>query len=173
MREYGSREIRNVAVVGHGASGKTSLVDAMVFAAGASKRTAPVKDGTALTDFTPEETERGFSITLGCAYAEWEGCKINLLDTPGYLDFQGDAIAGLAAADGALVVVGATTGVEVGTEKMFREALRRQDPVLFVVTMMDKEHADFDAIYRQIKARLTPRSSRSRCRSARARSSAA
>ncbi len=155
MREYGSREIRNVAVVGHGASGKTSLVDAMVFAAGASKRHGAVKDGTALTDFTPEEAERGFSITLGCAYAEWEGCKINLLDTPGYLDFQGDAIAGLAAADGALVVVGATTGVEVGTEKMFREAVRRADPVLFVVTMMDKEHADFDAIYRQIKTRLT------------------
>src|SRR6476620_10178922 len=75
MREYGSREIRNVAVVGHGASGKTSLVDAMVFAAGASKRHGAVKDGTALTDFTPEETERGFSITLGSAYAEWQGCK--------------------------------------------------------------------------------------------------
>jgi elongation factor G len=65
-----------------------------------------VRDGTPLTDFTPEETERGFSITLGCAHAEWEGRKINLLDTPGFLDFQGDAIAGLAAADGALVVVG-------------------------------------------------------------------
>ena len=156
MREYGSAEIRNVAVVGHGASGKTSLVDAMAFAAGASKRHGAVKDGTALTDFTPEETERGYSITLGCAHAEWEGAKINLLDTPGYLDFQGDAIAGLAAADGALVVVSATNGVEVGTEKMFREAVRRADPVLFVVTMLDKEHADFDAIYRQIKERLTP-----------------
>ncbi len=155
MKEYGSRDIRNVAVVGHGASGKTSLVDAMAWAAGASKRRGAVRDGTSLTDFTPEEIERGYSITLGCAYAEWEGCKINLLDTPGYLDFQGDAIAGLAAADGALVVVSATSGVEVGTEKMFHEAVRRADPVLFVVSMMDKEQAGFDAIYRQIKERLT------------------
>ena len=157
MREYASTEIRNVAVVGHGASGKTSLVDAMAFAAGATKRHGTVRDGTALTDFTPEEAERGFSITLGCASLEWEGTKINLLDTPGYLDFQGDAIAGLAAADGALVVIGATTGVEVGTEKMFREAVRRADPVLFAITMMDKEHADFDALYQQIKTRLTPK----------------
>jgi elongation factor G len=155
MREYGSADIRNVAVVGHGASGKTSLVDALAFAAGASKRHGTVRDGTALTDFTAEEAERGYSIALGAAYAEWMGCKINLLDCPGYLDFQGDALSGLAAADGALVVVGATAGVEVGTEKMFREAVRRRDPVLFVVTMMDKEHADFDAIYRQIKDRLT------------------
>jgi elongation factor G len=81
--------------------------------------------------------------------------KINLLDSPGFLDFQGDAIAGLAAADGALCVIGATTGVEVGTERMFREAVSRRDPVLFVVTMMDKEHADFDAIYQRIKTRLT------------------
>ena len=80
MREYEARAIRNVAVVGHGASGKTSLVDAMAWAAGASKRHGAVKDGTSLTDFTPEETERGFSITLGCAYAEWEGFKINLLE---------------------------------------------------------------------------------------------
>jgi elongation factor G len=77
------------------------------------------------------------------------------LDTPGYLDFQGDAIAGLVAADGALCVVPATSGVEVGTERMFREAVKRRDPVLFVVSMMDKEHANFDRIYQEIKTRLT------------------
>lgn len=155
MREYRSEEIRNVAVVGHGASGKTALVDALAFAAGSSKRRGSVRDGTALTDYTPEELERGYSISLGCAVAEWMDTKLNLLDTPGYLDFQGDATAGLAAADGALVVVGATTGIEVGTEKMFREALARRDPVLFVVSMMDKEHANFDRVYHDIKARLT------------------
>ena len=155
MREYRSQEIRNVAVVGHGASGKTSLVDALAFASGASKRHGAVKDGTALTDFSPEEIERKYSISLGCAHAEWLDQKINLLDTPGYLDFQGDAIAGLAAADGALVCVGAAAGVEVGTERMFREAIARKDPVLFVVTMMDKEHANFDRVYQDIKARLT------------------
>ena len=155
MREYQGSEIRNIAVVGHGGSGKTSLVDALAFVSGSSKRHGSVADGTALTDTAPEETERGYSINLGCAHAEWMDSKINLLDTPGFLDFQGDAIAGLAAADGALCVIGAVSGVEVGTERMFREAVLRRDPVLFVVTMMDKEHADFDAIYRQIKSRLT------------------
>jgi elongation factor G len=157
MREYSSSEIRNVAVVGHGASGKTTLVDALAFVSGASKRHGSVKDGTALTDYAPEEVERRYSINLGCAFAEWMDVKINLIDTPGYLDFQGDAIAGLAAADGALVVVGATAGVEVGTEKMLRQALERRDPVLFVVSMLDKENASFDRVYQDIKARLTPK----------------
>jgi elongation factor G len=155
MREYRGSEIRNIAVVGHGASGKTSLVDALAFVSGSSKRHGSIKEGTTLTDTSPEEIERGYSINLGCAYAEWMGTKINLIDTPGYLDFQGDAIAGLAAADGALCVVSATSGVEVGTERMFREAVTRRDPVMFFVTMMDKEHADFDRIYQQIKTRLS------------------
>jgi elongation factor G len=155
MREYQGSEIRNIAVVGHGASGKTSLVDALAFVSGTSKRHGSITDGTTLTDTAPEEVERRYSINLGCAHAEWMDTKINLLDTPGFLDFQGDAIAGLAAADGALCVIGATAGVEVGTERMFREAVSRGDPVLFVVTMMDREHADFDAIYQQIKSRLS------------------
>jgi elongation factor G len=157
MREYRGSEIRNIAVVGHGGSGKTSLVDALAFVSGSSKRHGSTADGTALTDTAPEEIERGYSINLGCAHAEWMDTKINLLDTPGFLDFQGDAIAGLAAADGALCVVSATAGVEVATERMFHEAVRRKDPVLFVVSMMDKEHADFDAIYQQIRTKLTSR----------------
>jgi len=159
MREYTGSEIRNIAVVGHGGSGKTSLVDALAFVSGSSKRHGTIADGTTLTDTTPEEVARGYSITLGCAHAEWMGAKINLLDTPGFLDFQGDAIAGLAAADGALCVISATAGVEVGTERMFREAVARRNPVLFVVNMMDKEHANFTR-----SARASPtRSSRSRC----------
>ncbi|HET8769366.1 MAG TPA: elongation factor G [Gemmatimonadaceae bacterium] len=157
MREYKSGDIRNVAVVGHGASGKTTLVDALAFVSGSSRRHGSVKDGTALTDTSPEEIARGYSIGLACAHAEWRDTKINLLDTPGYADFAGDAMAGLAAADGALVAVGSTGGVEVGTERMFRAAVRRADPVLFVVSMMDKENADFDAAYASIKARLTPK----------------
>jgi elongation factor G len=155
MREYRSAEIRNVAVVGHGASGKTSLVDALAFVSGSSKRHGAVRDGTSLTDFTPEEVEHKYSIAVGCAYAEWLDTKINLVDCPGFLDFQGDAIAGLAAADGALLLVNAASGVEVGTERMFREAVERRDPVLFVVSMMDKEHANFERTYQQVKDRLT------------------
>jgi elongation factor G len=156
MREYQSSEIRNVAVVGHGASGKTTLVDALAFAAGATRRHGSVRDGTALTDYAVEETERKHSVALGCACAEWMGTKLNFVDTPGFADFQGDAVAGLAAADGALVCVPATGEVEVGTERMFAEAVARRDPVLFVVTMLDREHASFDRAYESIKSRLTP-----------------
>src|SRR4051812_18991094 len=98
MREYLGSEIRNIAVVGHGASGKTSLVDALAFVSGSSKRHGAIGDGTSLTDTSPEEVERGYSINLGVGYAEWRDTKINLLDAPGFLDFQGDAVAGLAAA---------------------------------------------------------------------------
>ncbi len=155
MREYDSAGIRNVAVVGHGGSGKTSLVDALCFAAGNGKRHGQVRDGTALTDHLPEEIERGFSIALGCGFAEWMDSKINFIDTPGALDFQGEALAGLSAADGALCVISAVSGVEVGTDRMFQLAVDREDPVLFAVTMMDKEAADFDAVYSQVKSQLT------------------
>ncbi|MCC6927691.1 MAG: elongation factor G [Gemmatimonadaceae bacterium] len=155
MREYRATDIRNVAVVGHGASGKTTLVDALAFVSGSSKRHGTIKEGTTLTDHTPEEIERGYSISLGCAFAEWMDTKINLIDTPGYLDFHGDAIAGIAAADGVISVVSAQGGVEVGTEKTFHEAVSRGDPILFVVSMMDKEHADFDRVYHQVKDRLS------------------
>jgi elongation factor G len=155
MRVYAGDAIRNVAVVGHGASGKTTLVDALAFVAGSSKRHGSVPDGTALTDYTPDEIERKYSISLALAYAEWQDTKINLIDTPGYLDFTGDAMAGIYAADAVLVVVGATSGVEVGTEKVWEYAAQRGVPRLFMVTMLDKEHADFERVYRDIKEHLT------------------
>ena len=146
MRVYGSDRIRNVAVVGHGASGKTTLVDALAFVAGSSKRHGSVPDGTALTDYTPDEIERQYSISLALAHAEWMDTKINLIDTPGYLDFTGDAMAGVYAADAALVVVGATTGVEVGTEKVWEYAADRGIPRLLVVSMVEKENDDFERV---------------------------
>ena len=155
MRVYGSDAVRNVAVVGHGASGKTSLVDALVFVAGSSKRHGSVPDGTALTDYTPDEIERQYSISLAAAYAEWMDTKINLIDTPGYLDFTGDALAGVCAADAAVVVVGATAGVEAGTEQVWEYATDRGIPRLFVASMLDKEHADIGRLLKDIKARLT------------------
>ncbi len=155
MRVYGSDRIRNVAVVGHGASGKTTLVDALAFVAGSSKRHGSVPDGTALTDYTPDEIERQYSISLALAHAEWMDTKINLIDTPGYLDFTGDAMAGVYAADAALVVVGATTGVEVGTEKVWEYAADRGIPRLLVVSMVDKEHADFERVYQDIRENLS------------------
>ena len=155
MRIFKTGDIRNVAVVGHGASGKTSLVDALAFVAGTSKRHGSVKDGTALTDYTADEIERKYSINLALAVAEWMDAKLNLIDTPGYLDFTGEALAGVWAADGAVVVVSATGGVEVGTEKVWDYAEERGVPRMFFVSLMDKEHADFEKVYHQIKDRLT------------------
>ncbi len=155
MRVYKTSEIRNVAVVGHGASGKTSLVDALAFVAGTSKRHGSVKDGTALTDYTADEIERKYSINLAVAVAEWMETKINLIDTPGYLDFTGDALAGVHAADGAVVVVSGPGGVEVGTEKVWEYCEQRDIPRLLFVSLMDKEHASFERVYEQIKSVLT------------------
>jgi len=157
MKEYESTAIRNVAVVGHGGSGKTSLVDALAFVAQSSKRHGRVKDGTALTDYSPDEIEKGFSINLALAYAEWEGVKINLIDTPGFLDFAGDTEAGIFAADASLIVLGATSGVEVGTEKVWDYSQQFHHPAIFFVSMMDKEHADFEKVYADIREHLTPK----------------
>ncbi|HXQ29905.1 MAG TPA: elongation factor G [Gemmatimonadales bacterium] len=157
MRMYTTPEIRNVAVVGHGASGKTSLVDALAFVAGTSKRHGSVKDGTALTDYTADEIERKYSINIALGVAEWRDTKLNLIDTPGYLDFTGEALAAVWAADAALVVVSATGGVEVGTEKVSEYCERHPIPRLFFVSLMDKEHANFDRAYDQIRAILTPK----------------
>jgi elongation factor G len=155
MRVHKTGEIRNVAVVGHGASGKTSLVDALAFVAGTSKRHGSVKDGTALTDYTPDEIEHKYSINLALAVAEWLDAKLNLIDTPGYLDFTGEALAGVWAADAAVVVLAGSAGVEVGTEKVWEYCEQRGIPRIFFVSMMDKEHADFEKVYEQVKTRLT------------------
>ncbi|MFQ5486150.1 MAG: GTP-binding protein, partial [Desulfobacterales bacterium] len=105
MKVYESDKIRNVALIGHGGCGKTTLATAMAFAAGSSSRLGSVDEGNALTDFTPDEIERKMSIGLGLAYAERKGFKINIIDTPGYLDFRGEVKSGLRVADGAVVVV--------------------------------------------------------------------
>ncbi len=157
MKEYASTAIRNVAVVGHGGSGKTSLVDALAFVAGSSKRHGRVKDGSALTDYSPDEIEKGYSINLALAYAEWEGCKVNLVDTPGYLDFAGDAEAGIFAADASLIVLGATSGVEVGTEKVWEYSQQFHHPAVFFVSMMDKENGNFEKVYDDIREHLSPK----------------
>jgi len=155
-REYTTEQIRNVAVLGHGGSGKTTLIDAICFAAGSSRRKGSVEEGHVLTMTTPEEIEHGISMQTTPAYAELRDVKVNLLDTPGYLDFTGDALAAVRVADGAVIVVGATSGVEVGTEVVWRYVAERKLPRMFFVSMMDKEHADFDKVFQEIKERLAP-----------------
>src|SRR5688572_12644929 len=157
MKIYESENIRNLAVIGHGASGKTTLVNAMAWLAGSCGRMGSVAQGNALTDFTPDEIEHQISINVALAYAEWEGVKLNLIDTPGYLDFAGEVKAGLRVADSACLVVNAVAGVEVGTERVWEYAAAENLPRLIFVSMMDKEHADFQSVYRQIRETLSDR----------------
>lgn len=154
--EYRSPDIRNIAVIGHGGCGKTTLVDAICFVAGGTKRRGSVEQGTAHTDFMQEEIDHGISINLAVANADWMNTKLNLIDTPGYLDFFGEVEAGVRVADGALVVIGATAGVEVGTERGWKACERRQLPRIVFVSMLDRENASFEKVYGQIRDVLSP-----------------
>ena len=157
MKVYGPNALRNVAVTGHGGSGKTSLVDALAYVSGSSRRHGRIKDGSTLTDTSPDEIERQHSITLGPAYAEWLDTKINLLDTPGYLEYLGEAVAAFSVADAALVVLSSTAGVEVGTEKIWELCDHYHLPRMLVVAAMDKDNADFARVYEDVRTHLTSR----------------
>jgi elongation factor G len=151
MKAYQTSEIRNVGVVGHGDSGKTSLVAGLLFAAGATPRLGRVADGTTVTDFDDEERERGITMQSALAFCEWKGHKINFIDTPGYAAFILDARGALRGADAALIVIDATHGVEVQTEKACGYAEEFGIPCMFVVNKMDKERADFNAAVESIR----------------------
>jgi len=155
-----SGKIRNVGVVGHGGVGKTSLVEALLFAAGAISRLGRVEDGTTTTDFDPDEVRRQISINTAIAYCDWKGHRINLVDTPGYGDFIADARAGLRVVEAAVVVVDGVAGVQVQTEKVWKFATEYGLPRAVVVNRLDRERADFfrtlESLGRRVKGRLTP-----------------
>ena len=155
-RSFRTDDIRNVVVLGHGGSGKTTLIDAVCFATGTSKRKGAVGEGTALTMTTPEEKAHGMSLELTVAHAVHNGTKINFIDTPGYMDFMGDATAAARVADAALITVGAASGVEVGTEMVWELCEKRGLPRMIFVSMMDKAHADFGRVLDEIREKLTP-----------------
>jgi elongation factor G len=144
MKVYNTKEIRNVGIVGHGDVGKTSLVAAMLFDAGATNRLGRVDDGTTVTDYDEDEIARKITIHSSLAHCEWNGNKINITDTPGYAAFILDSKAGLRACDAALVLVDAVNGVEVQTEKTWSYADEFGIPRLLVVNKMDRERADFE-----------------------------
>src|SRR5919198_685197 len=150
--------IRNVGFVGHGGVGKTSLVEALLFTAGAVTRLGKVDDGSTTTDFDPDEIKRKISINTSVAYADWKGHHLNLIDTPGYGDFIADARAGLRVVEAALVVVDAVAGVQVQTEKVWKFASEFDLPRAIVVNRLDRERGDFDrtldSLTRRLKGRL-------------------
>jgi elongation factor G len=143
MKVYDAPAIRNVALVGHGGCGKTSLVSALLFDMGAVNRLGRVEDGTTVTDFDPDEVERKISLQTALAFGEWNKAKLNLLDAPGYANFFAEAQQALRAAEAALVVVDAVSGVEVQTEKAWGQAAEQGLPRLVVVNRMDRERASF------------------------------
>ena len=157
MKEYATEFLRNVALVGHGGTGKTSLAEAMLFVAKAINRLGRVDDGTTVLDFDPEETRRQISINTAQAPAEWKNHKINILDTPGYFDFVGDVIAALTVADSGLLVVCASSGVEVGTEKGWAYLEDAGLPRTVFVNKMDRENANFSRVVEQLRSFFGPK----------------
>ena len=143
MKVYESKDIRNVGVVGHGDSGKTTLTAALLFTSGATNRLLRVDEGNTITDFDEEEVQRKISISTAAAQAEWKKTKVNILDTPGYNIFINDTRAALVAADAALVVVDGVAGVEVQTEKVWGFANDFKLPRAVVINKLDRERADF------------------------------
>jgi elongation factor G len=143
MKAFESTQIRNVALVGHGGCGKTSIVADALFVMGVTPRLGHVTDGTAATDFDPEEIERKISIQTSVASGDWANNRINLIDTPGYANFVGEALSALRAADAAIEVVDAVAGPEVQTHRLFHAAEDMELPRVFVVNRMDREHASF------------------------------
>ena len=154
MKEYSTKDIRNVALVSHGGNGKTSLAEAMLFDSGAVTRLGRVEEGNTTSDYDPDEIRRHSSVTLSVVPVEWNGTKINLLDTPGYADFVGEEKAGLRAADAGLLLVDATAGVQVGTEYAWTYLNERDLPRMVVVNRMDRENANFDQTVEALRSRF-------------------
>lgn len=154
MKEYTTAHLRNVAVLGHGNSGKTSLLDACLYHTGTAKRCGSVDEGTSLLDVLPEEKARHLTIEMKLAACEWGEEKLNLLDTPGYPDFFGEAVSAVAAADAALLVLSAPAGIEVETEKFWQLARGEDLPCAFFLNKMDREHADFAAVVDELRVRF-------------------
>jgi elongation factor G len=154
VKRYATGQIRNVALVGHSGTGKTSLAEALLHRAGAISRLGRVEDGTTACDFDPEEHKRGISLSLSVAPFEWRDHKINLIDTPGYADFLGEVAAALRIADMAVFVVSAVDGVEVQTEEAWKLAADLGVPRMVFVNKLDRERASYDATLAQLRDRL-------------------
>jgi elongation factor G len=160
MKEYQTDKIRNVVLIGHGGSGKTTLAEAMLYNGKAVERTGRVEEGTTVSDFDPEEIKRQISIGASVLPVEWKDNKINILDTPGYFDFMGEVVSSLRVAEGAVLLVDAASGIEVGTEKGWELTSERNMPRIILVNKMNRENADFfkvvEALREQFGVSIAP-----------------
>jgi elongation factor G len=157
MKEYKTEQIRNVVLLGHGGTGKTSLAEAALFSSAGASRMGKVEDGTTTADFEPDEVRRKISISLALVPCEWSGHKINIIDAPGYADFVGEVKSAIRAADFGAIVVDAVSGVQVGTEMAWMHAEQGKLPRVFFVNRMDRENANFDQAIAQLQARFGKR----------------
>lgn len=151
MKDYNCENIRNVCLLGHGNAGKTTLAESMLFLTGATDRFGSVVDGNTVMDNDPEEIKRKFSISTSLAPIEWNDVKINIIDTPGYFDFVGEMLEGLDVADGAVILVGAKDGLQVGTEKAWAAVNEKKLPRMFFISKLDEENSDFSKVFEQLK----------------------
>lgn len=151
MKTYPTDKIRNISLIAHSGAGKTTLTEAMLFLSGAIDRMGKVEEGNTVSDYDPEEIKRKISISLSIAPVEWKDIKINVLDTPGYFDFVGEVKSALRVSDGAVIVVCAAAGVEVGTEIVFKYADEEKLPRIFFVNKIDRENANFHKVLERMR----------------------
>ena len=154
QKEYTTDKIRNIAFIGHGGSGKTTLSEAVLLTSGTSTRFGRVDDGSTVSDYHPDEIERKISINASLLHCDWESHKLNILDTPGYSDFTGEVISSLRVSDIAAVLLKAVEGTEVGTEIVWNYTKRYNTPILFIVNKLDNENAEFDHAFSTAKNRF-------------------
>ncbi|WP_071026792.1 elongation factor G [Peptoniphilus raoultii] len=152
MKVYKTENVRNLALVGHSGSGKTNLTEAMLFQSGATKKLGNVTDKNTFSDFSKEEMERGTSIGTSIIPVEWRNFKVNIIDTPGYMDFSGEAMGALRASEAALMVVDATKGIEVGTERMWKYTEKIGLPRIIFVNKIDGENVNFRKLMEDLEA---------------------
>ena len=154
MKNYNVKQIRNICLIGHGGTGKTSLTEAMVFNSGKTKRFGHVLDGNTVSDFDSQEIKRQISLNLSLVSCEWKDYKVNILDTPGYFDFMGEAVSAIRVADSALIVVSGKDGIEVGTEKAWKFCEDRKLPKGFFINKVDGENVKYDELVDALKAQF-------------------
>lgn len=151
MKDYKTENLRNIVLIGHGGSGKTTIAEAMLFNTGVLDRFGKVDDGTATTDFDPEEIKRKISISAATAPCDMNDVRINVIDTPGYFDFVGEVVAAIKVSDGAVITVDSVSGVEVGVEKAWDFVNDAKMPAIFFINKMDRENSNFSKVVNQLR----------------------
>lgn len=154
MKIFNSDQIRNIGIGGHSGSGKTSLVESMLFCMGETTRIGQVEQGNTVSDYNEDEIERQVSINASLMHGEWNNHKINIIDTPGFSDFFGEVVSGMHAADVVMIVVSAASGVEVGTERVREFADKHSLPRFYVINKLDRENVEFNKVFADLRERF-------------------